>query len=75
MNHCQSDIKLQIDDSIQDFYQLTFGKPATGDVLTHLKRELMHAIWRILLDDEFMDAYANGILIELSDGIQRCLFL
>jgi hypothetical protein len=34
----------------------------------------MHAIWRILLDEEFMDAYANGIIMDFPDGIQRRLF-
>ena len=69
-----SDINLQLDDSLQDFYTSTFGEPATADILTHLRRELMQAIWRILLDDEFMDAYENGIVIMFPDGIQRRLF-
>ncbi|KAF8800330.1 hypothetical protein BYT27DRAFT_7117677 [Phlegmacium glaucopus] len=64
----------KLSDSIQDFYKSTFGKPATADILTHLRRELMHAVWRILLDDEFTDAYANGIVIIFPDGIQRRLF-
>jgi hypothetical protein len=34
----------------------------------------MHAVWRILLDDEFTDAYENGIVITFLDGIQRRLF-
>lgn len=69
-----SDINLQLDDSLQDFYTSTFGEPATADILTHLRRELMQAIWRILLDDDFMDAYENGIVIMFPDGIQRRLF-
>ena len=34
----------------------------------------MHAIWRLLLDDEFMDAYKNGIIIVFPDGISRRVF-
>jgi hypothetical protein len=34
----------------------------------------MQASWRILLDDEFMDAYENGIVFMFPDGIQRRLF-
>jgi hypothetical protein len=64
----------QLDDTIQDFYQKEFGKAATGDVLTHLRRELMHSIWRLLLDDEFMDAYQNGFVIIFPDGISRRVF-
>jgi len=34
----------------------------------------MHAIWRLLLDGEFMDAYENGIVILFPDGISRRVF-
>jgi hypothetical protein len=61
-------------DTVQDFYRKTFNKPATSAVLTHCKRELMHAIWLQLLDDDFVDAYANGILIECADGTVRRFF-
>ena len=64
----------QLDDSIQDFYKETFGTTATGDILTYLRRELMQSVWRILLDDEFMDAYENGIIITFPDGIKRRVF-
>ena len=40
-------------------------------MITHLRREIMQAIWTLLLDDEFMDAYINGIVLEFSDGIMR----
>ncbi|KAI0308970.1 hypothetical protein OF83DRAFT_1180165 [Amylostereum chailletii] len=59
---------------IQDWYQKTYSKTATASVLTHCKRELMHAIWRILLDDEFVHAYVHGIVIRFPDGILRRVF-
>jgi hypothetical protein len=31
----------------------------------------MHAIWRLLLDDDFLEAYEHGIVIECQDGIFR----
>ena len=34
----------------------------------------MHAVWRLLLDDDFMDAYTNGIIIKFHDGIERLVF-
>ena len=34
----------------------------------------MHAIWQLLLDNEFMDAYQNGVLIVFPDGISRRVF-
>jgi hypothetical protein len=35
----------------------------------------MQEIWRLILDDDFTDAYVNGIIIEFPDGIRRRLFL
>ena len=34
----------------------------------------MHAIWRLLLDDDLVEAYMDGILIECADSIVRRLF-
>jgi hypothetical protein len=34
----------------------------------------MQSVWHILLDDEFTDAYENGIIITFPDGIQRRVF-
>lgn len=31
----------------------------------------MHAVWALLLDEEFMHAYEHGIIIECPDGISR----
>jgi Plavaka transposase len=60
--------------TIQDVYQTIFGKAATAAVLTHLKRELMHAIWDLIIDEPFMDAYENGIIVRFFDGILRRIF-
>ena len=42
--------------------------------LTHLKRELIHAIYELLLDEEFMHAYEHGIVVKCADGITRRIF-
>ena len=34
----------------------------------------MHAIWLLIMDDEFMDAYRHGILVYCGDGILRRIF-
>lgn len=65
----------QLDDAIQDFYVKEFGKPATAEVLTHLRRELMHAVWRLILDDEFKEACVKGIDIPFLDGTIRRIFI
>lgn len=66
---------MQLDDEIQEYYKKEFGKPATAAVLKHLKKDLFHAIWMFLLDDDFVDAYSNGLVAKLADGIQRLSFL
>ena len=50
------------------------NKKIHTDLLTHCKRELMHAIWRILLDDAFVEAYKNGIVVKCFDGVTRRVY-
>jgi len=52
----------------------SFGELASGTVLSHCKCILFHRIWELLLDDEFMEAYEHGILIECRDGIRWWIF-
>jgi hypothetical protein len=51
-----------------------FGEPASSSTFTHLKRELVHAIWELILDGKFVEAYKHGIVIRCSDGITRRVF-
>ena len=51
-----------------------FGKLATAAMLTHLRRELAHAIWQLLLDEDLIRAYTEGEAMELLDGIMRAMF-
>ncbi|KAG2740084.1 hypothetical protein P692DRAFT_201872694 [Suillus brevipes Sb2] len=64
----------KLSDTLQDFYQACFNKPATSEILTFCRHELMHAIWLLLMDDEFMHAYEFGIVIEFLDGVSRRVF-
>ncbi|KAH7903466.1 hypothetical protein BJ138DRAFT_1107647 [Hygrophoropsis aurantiaca] len=41
------------------------------DILAHCKRELVHAVWCLLLNNEFLEAYKNGVVIKCHDGIDR----
>jgi hypothetical protein len=51
------------------------GENALGDsFFTHCHRELFHAQWEILLDDEFIEAYQHGIVSHCYDGINRRLY-
>jgi hypothetical protein len=64
----------QLPTDIQDYYKKKIGFPASANTLTHLKRELIQAIWALILDPEFMHAYEHGILVKCGDGILRRLF-
>lgn len=43
--------------------------------MTHCHRELVHAQWKTILDDEFMDAYKHGIVLPCPDGLSRRFYL
>jgi 3-deoxy-D-arabino-heptulosonate 7-phosphate (DAHP) synthase len=46
----------------------------SADVRAHLKRDLMHGIWDLLLSPEFIHAYVHGLVIKCYDGIERLVF-
>jgi len=46
----------------------------TSEMLTFFRRDLVHGVWQILLDDEVKEASRIGILIECSDKIVRRVF-
>ncbi|KAF7335684.1 GLOBIN domain-containing protein [Mycena venus] len=64
----------QLPDSLKDFYREKFGSSPSLDMWAHLKRELMHAIWDLLISEEFIHAYINGIVIKCYDGVERLVF-
>ena len=65
-----------LSDSIQDLISSIHARWNTQkkSILTHCRRELMHAVWRILLDDDFIHAYKYGIVIKCHDGIERRVY-
>jgi hypothetical protein len=65
---------LQLPDSFKDFANKHSGsKKLKPELTSHCRRECIHAQWKIILDDEFWDAYEHGIVIECCDGI-TCRF-
>ena len=44
------------------------------DLLTHCKHELFHAVWKIILGDEFIGSYRNSIVIKCHDGVLRRVY-
>jgi Plavaka transposase len=61
-------------DNIQEEYTKHYGKAPSAAMLTHLKRELMHAVWNILLSLSFIEIYIHGLLIKCHDGVIRRVF-
>ena len=63
-------------DSFQDFAASFCSKWATQrkDILTHCRRELIHGVWKHLLDDDFVRAYKYGMVIKCADGIERRVY-
>jgi hypothetical protein len=41
---------------------------------TFCRRELFHACWEILLDEDFVSAYRHGIILKCADGVTRRVF-
>ncbi|PPQ73389.1 hypothetical protein CVT24_008509 [Panaeolus cyanescens] len=64
----------KLDDAIHDSYRRHFNSKPSPEVLTHLRRELMQAVWGLLLDDDFLKAYKDGIDILFPDGVYRRVF-
>ncbi len=58
-----------------DFAKLhSIGKGPREPFMTHCHRDYVHAQWKELLDDEFLEAYEHGVVIECCDGL-KCRFL
>ncbi|KAJ3724113.1 hypothetical protein DFJ43DRAFT_1133626 [Lentinula guzmanii] len=61
--------------SFHDFASSFFTKWSIAkqrkSLLTHCRRGLMHAVWKFLLDDEFVHAYNYGIVIQCPDEIEH----
>ncbi|KAJ3710013.1 hypothetical protein C8R42DRAFT_541509, partial [Lentinula raphanica] len=62
-----------IPDSIKHDIE-TFYTKRKADIITHCNRELYHAVWRHLLDDDFVHAYRYGVVIKCSDGVDRRIY-
>jgi hypothetical protein len=70
-----TDIISQLGDKFQDFYRRAYRTAASAAILSHCKRELVHAIWLHLLDGELMEAYEHGFICQFADGTFRRVFI
>ena len=51
------------------------NKAPSAAIETHCKRELMHAVWTHIMDEEFVEGCTNGLTVQCSDGIERVFYL
>ncbi|KAF7985138.1 hypothetical protein HWV62_7692 [Athelia sp. TMB] len=66
---------IMLPDSFKDFVSHhTLGKGMSQKFMTHCRRELLHAQWELLLDDDFIMAYQHGIVVECGDGVTRRIY-
>jgi hypothetical protein len=63
-------------DSLQDRLKDFHHKWDTQqkDILAHCHRELMHAVWKLLLDEDFLHAYNYGMVLQCQDGIEQHIY-
>jgi hypothetical protein len=45
-----------------------------SNLLKHCRRELMHEVWSLMLDDEFLEAYKHGIVLRCADSVLRRVY-
>jgi hypothetical protein len=65
---------LQLSERVRELLREVTGKDLSEETLRHCRRELFQAVWAILLDPDFVEAYRHGIIVECSDGITRRIF-
>ena len=63
-------------DSFQDFAASFCSKWGTQkkDLMTHCRRELMHGVWKFLLDADFIHAYKYGMVVKCADSIEHRVY-
>lgn len=66
----------QLPASFQEFVE-SFNpkwKSQKTQLLAHCRCELMHAVWKVILDNDFLHAYKYGMVIKCIDGIERRIY-
>ncbi|KDQ16267.1 hypothetical protein BOTBODRAFT_173174 [Botryobasidium botryosum FD-172 SS1] len=61
-------------DEVQDILKERLSKSACDDALAHCRRELMHGAWKIIIDEQFIQDWTHGFIVEFPDGIKRRLY-
>lgn len=65
---------IQLPDAFYEWYEKLTGYGVSDEILAHCRSQLMHSVWKTLLDADFMEAYEHGIVIEWPDGTFRRVY-
>ncbi|KAJ3529705.1 hypothetical protein NMY22_g8891 [Coprinellus aureogranulatus] len=66
---------LKLPDTFHDYLkERNGGKMPTEALVTYCSREAFHQQWRILLDEELLDAMRRGFRLTCPDGRMRCFY-
>jgi Plavaka transposase len=66
---------LKLPDTFDDFVTSLTGKTPSAAFQTHCHRQMFHEQWKVILDDEFMEAYLHGVVINCLDKVERRFYL
>ena len=45
-----------------------------NQIMAHCRRELIQAVWKYILDDDFIHAMIYGVVVTCHDGIKRRIY-
>ncbi|KIJ40747.1 hypothetical protein M422DRAFT_173372 [Sphaerobolus stellatus SS14] len=62
-------------ENLRNFILEISGQAASAPLFTHCKREMVQAVWQLLMDGDFIKAYRHSIVVRCSDGILRRIYI
>jgi hypothetical protein len=65
---------VQLPKTFTTFVKNMRGRGPSSDLKAHCVRELYHAVIKLILDDDFVEACVQGILVKFWDGRVRRVF-
>ncbi|KAG6872011.1 hypothetical protein C0995_013927 [Termitomyces sp. Mi166 len=51
-----------------------YGLPASAEIMTFMRCEIMNVVWLLLLDDDFVEIYQNELISPGLDAVVWCYF-
>jgi hypothetical protein len=65
---------MQLPNELLEFMTERLNRSPPPDLVAHLRQEQFHAVWSTILNEEFVAAHKNGVLVTCADKIQRRLY-